>query len=59
MTYISEICLPPRPAVSVLMLSDRLLTLAKEADHAGMRVAAEHLLYLAHYVLDEPEVGTD
>lgn len=55
MAYISEICLPPRPAVSVLMLSDKLLTLAEEADHAGMRVAAEHLLYLAHYVLEEPE----
>jgi hypothetical protein len=54
MTFMSEITLPHQPPMSILVLSDRLLTLAKDADHVGMRVAAEHLLYLAHYVLEQP-----
>lgn len=39
------------PTVSPLMLCDRLLTLAKDADRAGMRGAAEHLLGLVSEVL--------
>ena len=38
---------------SRLMLSDRLLHLAEDADRAGCPVAAEHLLALAHSVFDE------
>jgi hypothetical protein len=36
------------------MLSDRLLTLAEDADRVGLRSAAESLLYLASKVLDQP-----
>jgi hypothetical protein len=36
-------------------MCDRLLTLAKDADEAGFAVTAEHLLHLAHAVLDEGE----
>ena len=43
-----------QPAVSALMLSDRLLSLAEAADHAGCMVTATHLLSLAYAVFDEP-----
>ncbi len=39
--------------VSPLMLADQLLTLAKDADRAGMRRPAEQLLFLAFAVYDE------
>lgn len=42
-----------RSAFSPLVLSDRLLTLAEDADRAGLHEAAEHLLELASEVLDE------
>ena len=44
--------LPAPPAISPLVLCDRLLTLAKDADSAGMSHAAEHLLDLVSEVLD-------
>jgi hypothetical protein len=44
--------LPAAPAISPLVLCDRLLTLAKDADSAGMRGSAEHLLDLVSEVLD-------
>jgi hypothetical protein len=43
--------------VSPLILCDRLLTLAKDADRAGMRFAAEHLPDLASEVLQPISVG--
>jgi hypothetical protein len=43
----------PRMAPSPLMLCDRLLTLAQDADRAGYAVTAEHLLELAHTVFEE------
>lgn len=43
--------------VSPLTLCDRLLTLAKDADRAGLRSAAEHLLNLASEVLQPMPVG--
>jgi hypothetical protein len=43
----------PRMAPSPLMLCDRLLTLAQEADRAGLVRTAGHLLDLAHTVFDE------
>jgi len=55
MTYMSRVVPETKPAFSPLLLSDRLLTLAEDADKAGFRIAAEHLLYLASEVLDEPE----
>ena len=39
--------------VSPLMLADQLLTLAKDAERAGMRRPAERLLRLAFAVYDE------
>jgi hypothetical protein len=42
-----------KPALSELVLSDRLITLAKDADRAGYIDTAEHLLNLACSVFDE------
>ncbi len=39
--------------VSPLMIADRLLTLAKDADRAGLRRPAQRLLQLAFAVYDE------
>jgi len=39
---------------SPMILSDRLLSLAQDADRAGCRATAERLLALAHTVFDEP-----
>ena len=47
-----DFLMSPSQAVSPLLLSDRLLALAKEADRAGFQIVAEHLLYLASDVLD-------
>ena len=55
MAYMSQIAPAPQTAFSPLMLSDRLLTLAQDADRAGYRVAAENLLFLAEEVLDRPQ----
>jgi hypothetical protein len=54
MTNMMPIAALAAPPVSPLMLSDHLLRLAEEADGAGFRVAAEHLLVLASQVLDQP-----
>jgi hypothetical protein len=43
----------PRMVPSPLMLCDRLLTLAEDADRAGCAATAEHLLQLAHSVFEE------
>lgn len=37
-----------------LVLCDRLLTLAEDAERAGFSVAANHLLYLALQIIDDP-----
>jgi hypothetical protein len=42
---------PPVP--SPLLLCDRLLRLAEDADRAGFAITAEHLLHLAHTVFEE------
>jgi len=55
MAYLNRIAPSDAPTFSPLLLSDRLLTLAQDADRAGYRVAAEHLLDLASEVLDPPE----
>lgn len=54
MTYVERIEEMPGSKASPLVLCDRFLRLAEEADSAGFRVAAEHLLYLASQVLDDP-----
>ena len=43
----------PKPKFSELVLSDRLISLALDADHAGYTATAEHLLTLACSVFDE------
>jgi hypothetical protein len=40
-------------AVSPLLLSDRLISLAEAADEAGYTAAAEQLVTLAYAMLDE------
>lgn len=56
MAHISPIVPANRQAAfSPLMLSDRLLTLAQDADRAGYRLAAENLLFLAEEVLEQPQ----
>jgi hypothetical protein len=48
-------------ALSPMTLSDRLITLAKDADMAGYTLTAEHLVQLALTIFDEaprrPEHG--
>ncbi len=44
---------PPTPPPSPLVLSDRLISLAQDADRAGYAVTADHLVHLAHIVLEE------
>ena len=44
--------LVPGGPVSPLMLADRLITLAQDADRAGYRDAATHLVSMAFTVLD-------
>ncbi len=41
------------PQCSPLMLADRLITLAGDADRAGFKEAATHLVSLVYHVLDE------
>ncbi len=48
----STALLGPAPGISPLMLSDRLITLAEDADRAGHADAATMLIRLAHSVLD-------
>jgi hypothetical protein len=43
------------PNLSPLMLSDRLIGLAQDADRAGLRVTASELVRLACEVLDRPK----
>jgi len=54
MSYMSQVETVHQPQFSPLVLSDRLLTLAQDADLAGYRGTAEHLLVLASQVLDKP-----
>jgi hypothetical protein len=42
------------PPVSPLVLSDRLITLARDADRAGFTSTADRLVRLAYAVFDEP-----
>lgn len=54
MSYMPRMITEQAPAFSPLLLSDHLLTLAEDADRAGYRLTAEHLLFLASEVLDQP-----
>lgn len=57
MSRIDNIALPTQQAMSPLMLCDRLIRLAQDADQAGFPGAAEYLLHLADEVLDRPCVS--
>jgi hypothetical protein len=54
MTRTHQAGLSPAPQTSPLILADRLLTLAQDADRAGYQVTADRLVQLAHRVFDEP-----
>jgi hypothetical protein len=54
MTYFDRITVPTPSENNPLSLSERLITLALDADRAGFCIATEHLLYLASQLLDEP-----
>ena len=43
----------PAPNASPLVLCDRLISLAQDADRAGFAVTAEHLVHLAHTMFEE------
>lgn len=51
MTHVTDLRPSSGPQVSALVLCDRLLTLAQDADRAGRRDAAQRLLGLANEVL--------
>lgn len=53
MVPISESRIRQFSTISPLTLSDRLITLAKEAETAGYAVTAEQLLKLAIMIFDE------
>jgi hypothetical protein len=53
MRHASTASAAAQPAFSELVLSDRLITLAKDADRAGYTDTAAHLLTLACSVFDE------
>ena len=53
MLLIEVVALPVlAPSVSPLMLADRLITLAQDADRAGFRQEANHLVAMVYSVLD-------
>jgi hypothetical protein len=56
MPYLAELPCPPAKT-SPLVICDRLLTLAQDADRAGYVATAERLLRLAHIVLDEKRLA--
>ncbi len=49
----SSFAAPPQTAVSPLVLADHLLTLAQDAERAGLHRPAERLLKLAYAVYAE------
>jgi hypothetical protein len=48
---------PRQPQASRLDICAKLLNLARDADNAGLKVTAEHLIHLANVVLEEPQFG--
>ncbi len=53
MSHLAPAVVPKVPQPSPLMLCDRLITLAEEADRAGYATTAEHLVHLAYEVFEE------
>lgn len=52
MTQAALTC-PPGARFSPLLLADRLISLAQEADRAGYRASADRLIGLVYAVLDD------
>lgn len=52
MSQLNTVSPPPAPP-SPLILCDRLLTLAQDADRAGFSITAERLLHLADAIFEE------
>jgi hypothetical protein len=48
---------PPRCVVSPLVIADRLLTLAQDADSAGLHRSADTLIRMAFDMCDEQPMG--
>jgi hypothetical protein len=55
MNHINREVVPLPSEANLLSLSERLTTLALDADRAGLGVASEHLLHLASQVLEQPD----
>lgn len=53
MMHATAFAAPGKPAFSELILSDRLIALAQDADRAGYKDTAERLITLACSVFDE------
>jgi hypothetical protein len=53
MTHLSRLELPATVEISPLYISDRLLTLAQQAEQSGYPLAARRLLSLAMTILDD------
>ncbi|HEX3402543.1 MAG TPA: hypothetical protein VHT74_19690 [Acetobacteraceae bacterium] len=53
MMHATDIAARPTPTYSELILSDRLIALAQDADRAGYTTTAERLVTLACSVFDE------
>ena len=53
MSRLQELPIEPALCASAMTLSDRLITLAKDADMAGYPMTAAHLVRLAMTVFDE------
>lgn len=52
-TSLAAVACPPGARFSPLILADRLISLAQEADRAGYRASADRLIGLAYAVLDD------
>jgi len=55
MDHINRVAVPSPSQANLVSLSERLTTLALDADRAGFGVASEHLLHLASQVLEQPD----
>jgi hypothetical protein len=55
MNNINEIPVLALSQANLVSISERLLTLARDTDRAGLGVASEHLLHLASQVLEQPD----
>lgn len=58
MLHLAPAAPPVSPAPTALMLSDRLIRLAEDADRAGLPATAGRLVRLASAVLEEAHRAT-